>query len=216
MLRADLHLGAQNCVVAGQLGAADGVHAVNWRVDLHGGRWSRGAALYFWDCGTGRTMELEQGEDICTVLVSLSLLILVCPLADPALPPLCCVFIQHAGLCRGVLHPDSKQMLWWQLVFIERNMSEERLCEPSSSWIFLNPHEKPERRKNNKQVHVTNLKQNSKVMVIFTFVTSRTFTFFTLGVPRIFSVLFFLFLDFLLLTRLTVSLMLVGVCWVAV
>lgn len=44
----------------------------------------------------------------------------------------------------------------------------------------------------------------------------HTLTFLPFGVPRAFSVLFFLFLDLLLLTRLTVSLMLVGVCWVAV
>ena len=46
--------------------------------------------------------------------------------------------------------------------------------------------------------------------------TLQTLTFFSFGVPRVFSVLFFRFLDLLLLTRLTVSFMLVGVCWVAV
>lgn len=45
---------------------------------------------------------------------------------------------------------------------------------------------------------------------------SHTLTFLPFGVPRAFSVLFFLFLDLLRFTRFTVSLMLVGVCWVAV
>lgn len=43
-----------------------------------------------------------------------------------------------------------------------------------------------------------------------------TLTFLPFGISRAFSVPFFLFLGLLCLTLLTVSLMLVGVCWVAV
>lgn len=43
-----------------------------------------------------------------------------------------------------------------------------------------------------------------------------TLTFLALGVVRVFSMLFFLFLTLLGLTLLTVRVMLVGVCWVAV
>lgn len=77
-----LHLRAEHGVVAGQLGAVDGVGG--------GGR----------RAGFG---QLQQRLHVSAVLVGQGLLVLVCPLADPRFPALCRVLVQRARLGRGVL-----------------------------------------------------------------------------------------------------------------
>lgn len=107
--RTDLHLWAQNRIVTGQLSAVDGVHRIHWGMYLCGWSRCRGTTFALWDGGTGWSVKLEQCLHICAVLVGKSLLILVCPLADPALPSLFCVLIQHTSLCGRVLYKSHDQ-----------------------------------------------------------------------------------------------------------
>lgn len=83
-----LHLRAQHGVVTGQLCAVNGVH-------------SKGC--WVWRALGGRVMELEKCLNISTVLIGLSLLILICPLADTRLPAFSRVLIQNTCFTSGVL-----------------------------------------------------------------------------------------------------------------
>lgn len=66
-------------------------------------------ALRLGDVGAGGAVELEECLDVGAVLVGQSLLVLVRPLADPALPSLCRVLVQHAGLGCGVLDKRTRR-----------------------------------------------------------------------------------------------------------
>lgn len=100
---ADLHLRAQHRVVTGQFSAVDGVHAFKGGADLCAGRRSASATLGRCYSGAGSTVQLEQRLDVSTVLVGQSLLVLVGPLTDSALPTLRSVLVQCAGLSRRIL-----------------------------------------------------------------------------------------------------------------
>lgn len=89
-----LHLRAQHSVVAGQLCAVDGVHIK--------GCWVRRAL-------GGRVVQLKKCLNISTVLIGMSLLILICPLADTRLPAFSRVLIQHTCFTGGVLGKTQRQ-----------------------------------------------------------------------------------------------------------
>lgn len=207
---ADLHLRAQNRVVTGQFGAVDGVHAFKGGADLCAGWRSASATLSCCYSGAGSTVQLEQRLDVGTVLVGQSLLVLVGPLTDSALPTLCSVLVQCVGFSRRVLGKRDEGWVWAALKGKEQEQNLPSLTfilidflEPSlKAWNRTWTQMKPSHARNSNQKWSCN--------------QPTTLTFLLFGVPRAFSVLFFLFLDLLRLTRLTVSLMLVGVCWVAV
>lgn len=82
----NLHLGANDGVVACQLSAVDVVH----------GCLSGGSAL--------SPVLQEQRLNVGAVLIGQRLLVLVRPLADPGLPALSCVLVQRAGIHCRILH----------------------------------------------------------------------------------------------------------------